>query len=149
MRRAGVPWRRHKRRRGHGDHVDTVDRAAGQAEFTAGTICGDDRVHALARTDDCVGRTVVEAPGTTDAGGFVDQGDELWTFTAAFRVERQFRSFQQRSQLRDHLAPTGGTAIQGTLTARQRLGIGAAAVEPATPALGLRQQRIDALRKHY
>ena len=132
----------------HCDHLDAVDRAAGQAEFAAGTIFGDDRVHALARTDDCVSRTIVEASGATDAGLLVDQRDELRAFVAAVRIERQHRPPEQCGQVRDHVPPTGGATIQGALTARQRLGIGLAAVKPAAPALGLRQQRVDAFRQH-
>lgn len=146
MSRAGI--RCHSRQHDQVDHVYAVNRAEWQAKFTTRTIVDDDRVHALARTDDRVGRAIVEALRAADAGLFVNQRNALRTFVAAVRIERQWRSPQEHRQLRDQILPTGWAAIQGTLAPRQRLGIGTATVKSASTALGLRQQRIDAIRQH-
>ena len=107
----------------------------------------DDRVHALARPDDGIGRAGIEAARAADAGRLVDPRNERRRFLAASRVERLRRPAEQGREVVDQLRAARRAAIEPRFAARERFGVRPAGVVAAAPALGLREQRIDARGK--
>ena len=126
------------------DHVDAVHGACGHAKLATVAVRGDDRVHALARADDGVGRAGLEAARAADAGGLVDPGDARRRLEPAGRVEGHGGAVEQRRELVDQRGAARRAAIERGLAAGERLCVGTAGVEAAAAALGLRQERIDA-----
>jgi hypothetical protein len=57
-----------------GHHRDAIHGAGRQAQFAAGAFTGDHRVHQLARADDGIHGTGIDALAATDAKGFIDHG---------------------------------------------------------------------------
>ena len=94
------------------DHVDAVHRAGRHAEFAAAAVHRNDRVHALARPDDGVGRAGVEATRTADAGRLIDPCDVRRRFMAARRVERLRRPAEQHREIVDQLRTARRAAIE-------------------------------------
>ena len=108
---------------------------------------GDDRVHALARPDDGIGRAGIEAARAADAGRLVDPRDERRRLAAASRIERLRRAAEQGGEFVDQPGAARRAAIQSRFAACERFGVRPAGVVAAAPALGLREQRIDARGK--
>jgi hypothetical protein len=58
----------------NGNHRNAIHGAGRQAQFAAGAFTGDHRMHQLARADDGIHGTGIDALAATDAKGFVDHG---------------------------------------------------------------------------
>src|SRR5690606_14677883 len=132
-------------RTGGRTHFDAVHRACGNAQLAAGAQRRHHRVHQLAGTDDRIDRTGLDAFRAADAVRLDDDG-ELWRAVhAATAVIGQRGDVEQARQDARARIAAGRAAIDARLPARHRLGIRPAAFETALPALGLRQQPVEAL----
>src|SRR5699024_10279837 len=126
-------------------HVDTIHRAGFDAQFEAGTVGTDDSVHLFGGSDDGVGRTDLDAARTADTFVLANEGHTGQVHAAAFGVERLVRHAGQLGQPGGGLLAAGRAAIDVGLAGGNGLGIGAATVVTAAPALGLRQQGVNGI----
>ena len=137
--------------RGHGDRRAAAVLPArcsppdtGDAELAAGAQIGDDGVHVLGAADDRIDRAGLDAFGAADAVRFDHHRDLRCLVFAARAVEWHRRHAQYiRQRARAGIA-AGRAVIDARRATRHGLGIRAAAVVAALPALGLRQQSIEA-----
>jgi hypothetical protein len=121
-----------------GHQHDTIHRTRRQAQLAAGAFIGDDRVHQLARAENGIHRTGIDALAAADAKGFVYHGTRPRFVIAVSRVQRFDREMQQRGQ-----RPQGDITARRTLidiggAGGERFGVGAATRVTALGALRLR-----------
>src|SRR5580704_4035364 len=131
------------------DHADTVDGAGRDAQLAAGTKCRHHRVHLALCTDDGVHRARRQTLGTADARLLVNLRDDEWALRAIGGIEGQHRTLQQRGECGDRLCATGRALVELRAAGGERFSVGAAAAIAAARALGLRQQRIDVIRRGH
>ena len=127
------------------NHADAIDRAGWHAQLATGAKIGDDIVHALARADDRIDRTCLYAERATDAQGLVDDGEREWLLDSVCRIQRHRNATHDVRDTRDAGFAARGTLVDLCIASRDRGRIRAAAVKAALPALGLRQNRVDAI----
>src|SRR5690606_21338971 len=127
------------------DHADAVDRAGRHAQIAAGAAVGNDGMHELVRAQDGVGGTGLYAQRTAYAVGVIDRRRHQGAVAAAALVQRQLGQIQQLWQWLYALRSAGRAAVDGLVILGDGLGIGTAAVITAFGALGLGQDRIDAV----
>ena len=99
-------------------------------------------MHALGRTDDRIDGTRVQTQRAADAPRLVDSRDREWHVLAVGTIEGQGGAAGQRRQRGDQGVASGWAAID-RVALRDGSGVRPARIVAATPALGLRQQRID------
>ena len=58
------------------DHLYAVNGARCHTQFTAGAVCGDDRMHEIRRADNGVYRTCRQAQCAADARALVDDSEQ-------------------------------------------------------------------------
>jgi len=126
---------------------DAVHRAHRQAQLAAGAVGLDHGVHALGRADDRVHRAGLDAQRAADARGFLDVDDAARRLVAERRVERQFGLPELVREPADALGTAGRALVQLRLAGGECVGVRAAVGVAAARALGLRQQRVQALRE--
>ena len=131
---------------GHEWHdLDAVGGAGRQAQFAAGTAVVQDLVHEAGGADDGIDRTGEDALGAADAVCRVDAHGLAHGHRAQVVGQGQQRAVQQAGQPGDGLVAAGWAAVDGLVAPGQRLGIAPAVVIATAPALGLRQQPVDAI----
>jgi hypothetical protein len=128
-----------------GPHVDAIHRARLDAELAASAFRFDYSVHVFSGAENRVHRTSLNAFGATDAFVLVDDGDNAGFNRPAVRIERLWRALKKMSQRVDRLLTAGWTAVDIGIARGKRLRIGAAPSVPATPALRLRQEVVEAV----
>src|SRR5471032_2580846 len=128
-------------------HFDAIHRARRHAQVTTGAFIDDNGVHQLRRADNRIHRAGLYALGAADAFGLADVGN-LRRCRAATDVQFQHRHFQQIRQGGDGFA-AARRALVDRLAAGNAFGVGLASGMAALAALGLRQERIDALNQTH
>jgi len=124
--------------------MHTVHRARRKAEFAPGTDLGNHRVHQFGRADNGIDRTRLDAFGAADAVLFDNHRHHRGCVHAAGAVIGAWWNLEQPRECACAGIASGRAAVDSGLAARQRFGIGPAAVKSALAALGLREQAVEA-----
>ena len=95
------------------------------------------------RADDRIDRARIDAQRAADAPGFIDARDRERRVLAVRAIESNDGAAGQRRQRGDERVAAGRAAVD-RVAGRDRLGIGAAGVVAAAPALRLRKECVDA-----
>ncbi|KAI3490675.1 hypothetical protein L1887_44837 [Cichorium endivia] len=126
--------------------LNTLRRAGGHAEVTAGAQIRHDGVHGAGGANNGVNRAGLNTFGTADAVCLVDHGEganrllHLRIAINGLRIDvKQGRNFQH------HRFATGGAAVNFFTLNAYRFRVGTAARVAALPALALRQELINFL----
>ncbi|MNN38435.1 hypothetical protein D3C81_1524310 [compost metagenome] len=104
-------------------------------------------MHLLGGAGDGIDRACLDAKGAADAQALVDQRDRARLLGAALGIERHGFDAERPSQPAHPFRAARRAAVAGRFAGGHGLGVGAAAVESAFGALGLGQQRLDAVGK--
>ena len=129
----------------HGNQRDAVHRARRQAQLAAGTSVGQHLMLKARGADDGIDRAGEDALGTADAVQRVDVHDVPHGHGVEIAGQRQRRAPEQLRQGRDGGIAARRAPVDGGLATGDGLRVGVAVVVAAAPALGLRQQLVDAV----
>src|SRR5579859_6441688 len=131
------------RQRTQFDHVDAVHRAWRKAQFAAGAVLGERRMHAFRGADNGIDRTGLDAQHAADATRLVNHGGGPGLLQAVRRIERLLRAAEQSRKFPDSRDAARRALIDVGIAAGNRVSVWTAAVVAAFRTLSLRQQRVD------
>ncbi|MEZ5499299.1 MAG: hypothetical protein R3E77_07705 [Steroidobacteraceae bacterium] len=126
-------------------HRNTVDRTSRYAQFAARAECRHDIMHIASGADDRVRGAGWQAAGAANAPLRVDNGDDFPWIAPARIIERNEFPAEQHSQARNGAGPARRTTIDWRIVAGDGLCVCATVRVVAALALGLREQRVDAI----
>ena len=127
-------------------HLDAVDGAGRQAEFTAGAVHSHHRVQMLEGAHDGIRGAGIQAEGAADAAGLINQGAKNGALLAAVWVEWPHGSTGQVGKLHNASLTTWWASVDVGLTTCNGLCVGSTGRVATSLALGLRQHCVDGVR---
>jgi len=134
-------------RKCHRHERDTIHRARCHTKLATRALVLDYGVHMLSRPQDGVDGTGANAQGAANTHRLIDARNHPGAFCAALRIQGPDLLAEGESQRSDGCRATWWTAIQFGYAGGQRVCVFAATWIAASPALGLWQQSVDALRR--
>lgn len=128
--------------------LNTIYRADGQAQLTAGAGVCNDGVHTLIGAQDGIGRANLDAKRATNAPALVNAGNSAGGFYPVVRVQRQLGAVGNYGESAHTFLPAGRALVNSCTAIGNGFGVMAAIGVAAASALRLGQGIVNRRNKN-